>query len=45
MNRRTPTHIVGKCLVTIGIVLMLLLAGAAPSDHPNGIIQLIQVLP
>jgi hypothetical protein len=35
---RTPVaRVVVRCVVTIGIVLTMLLAGAAPSDFTNGV--------
>ncbi len=35
---RTPVaRVVVRCVVTIGIVLTMLLAGAAPNDFTNGV--------
>ena len=36
MDRHSATRVVIQCILTVGIILTLLLAGGAPSDFPKG---------
>jgi hypothetical protein len=42
MTRSSTSRVIVRCIVVVGILLTLLLAGGAPGDitHPQGVVML-----